>query len=168
MTWHHLISQQLRITSSTFQQHLCQQPLIICCRKTITMASLGCAKGASAARSFIRIAKRGCATAATQSSAPLEFLLPRAITKTNAHTAFPLHSSSHHLSTCYSIRKLAISYPGQQPQRRTFAITASRRATTCVLNPQTDEDGNEIMLEITPRAAKVHTHAMECAPGAMS
>ncbi|GAB0132574.1 hypothetical protein EsDP_00001006 [Epichloe bromicola] len=118
------------------------------------MASLGCAKGASAARTFIRIAKRGCSTAATQSSAPLEFLLPRAITKTNTHTAFPLHSSSHHLNTCYSIRKLAITYSGQQPQRRTFAITASQRATTCVLNPQTDEDGNEMMLEITPRAAK--------------
>ena len=42
--------------------------------------------------------------------------------------------------------------------RRYFSNTTSRRATHAILNPQQDEDGNDMMLEITPRAAKVSTH----------
>jgi iron-sulfur cluster assembly accessory protein len=38
--------------------------------------------------------------------------------------------------------------------RRGFTATASQRATICVQNPQKDEDGNDMILEITPRAAK--------------
>jgi hypothetical protein len=36
-----------------------------------------------------------------------------------------------------------------------FAHTARRGYTQAVYNPQQDEDGNDMTLEITPRAAKV-------------
>ncbi|KAG5980377.1 hypothetical protein E4U55_004087 [Claviceps digitariae] len=121
------------------------------------MASLSCPSGASsAAKLFLRIAKRGYSTSATlRTSAPLEFLLPRAITKKDCRAAYLLHNSRNHHAACYSIRNPAISPVSiQQPQRRTFSATATQRATTCVLNPQKDEDGKQMMLEITPRAAK--------------
>src|SRR5262249_42804767 len=38
---------------------------------------------------------------------------------------------------------------------RAFSTTPSRSATHAIYNPQRDEDGKEMMLEITPRAAKV-------------
>lgn len=38
---------------------------------------------------------------------------------------------------------------------RTFSTSPACRATYAIFNPQVDEDGNEMMLEITPRAAKV-------------
>ncbi|KAG5953244.1 hypothetical protein E4U53_006257 [Claviceps sorghi] len=122
------------------------------------MASLSCANGASsAARSFLRIANRGYFTAATQrTSAPLEFLLPRANIETDCYAAYLLRSSRHHHTACHSIRKPAISHVSIQksPQQRNFTATTIQRATTCVLNPQTDENGKQMMLEITPRAAK--------------
>ncbi|KAL2189123.1 hypothetical protein L209DRAFT_763703 [Thermothelomyces heterothallicus CBS 203.75] len=37
---------------------------------------------------------------------------------------------------------------------RTFSTSAACRATHAIFNPQVDEDGDEMMLEITPRAAK--------------
>lgn len=36
-----------------------------------------------------------------------------------------------------------------------FSTTAARRETRAIHNPQRDEDGNEMVLEITPRAANV-------------
>ncbi|KAG6039664.1 hypothetical protein E4U41_002332 [Claviceps citrina] len=120
------------------------------------MSSLSCANGAlSAARLFLRIANYGCSIAATRRpSAPLEFLLPRAISKTSCHAAFLRRPSKSHHAACYSIRNLAISRVAvQQAPRRNFTATATQRATICVLNPQTDEDGKQMILEITPRAA---------------
>ncbi|KAG6011127.1 hypothetical protein E4U43_008499 [Claviceps pusilla] len=121
------------------------------------MASLNCANVAtSAARLFLRIANRAYSTTATQGpSVPLEFLLPRAVIKTDRRAAYPLRSSRNHHAACHSIRRPAIRHDFiPQPQQRTFTATATQRATTCVLNPQTDEDGKTMMLEITPRAAK--------------
>ncbi|KAG5939961.1 hypothetical protein E4U60_000688 [Claviceps pazoutovae] len=121
------------------------------------MASLRCSNSASSvARSFLRIANRGYSTSTTlRTSAPLEFLLPRAMTKTDFHTSFPLHSSRHYRATCRSIRGPTVGQTStRQSQQRNFTAAATRGATTCVLNPQTDEDGNQMMLEITPRAAK--------------
>ncbi|KID88438.1 FeS cluster biogenesis [Metarhizium guizhouense ARSEF 977] len=119
------------------------------------MVSVGCANGASAARSFIQIAKRGYSTAAARSSAPLEFLLPRTVSTTHCHAAFLLRSTKTTRTGSASLRGTPFSGGLRQSQKRTFTATASRQATVCVLNPQKDEDGNEMMLEITPRAAKV-------------
>lgn len=38
---------------------------------------------------------------------------------------------------------------------RSFAYTSRRSYTQAVYNPQQDEDGNDMNLDITPRAAKV-------------
>ncbi|KAJ2969012.1 hypothetical protein NQ176_g8888 [Zarea fungicola] len=38
--------------------------------------------------------------------------------------------------------------------KRAFTSSAPRKATVCIQNPVKDEDGNEMLLEITPRAAK--------------
>ncbi|KAI6779153.1 putative iron-sulfur cluster assembly accessory protein Isa2 [Emericellopsis cladophorae] len=37
---------------------------------------------------------------------------------------------------------------------RYFSASPARKATVCVRNPLKDEDGNDMILEITPRAAK--------------
>ncbi|KAK4250612.1 putative iron sulfur assembly protein [Corynascus novoguineensis] len=37
---------------------------------------------------------------------------------------------------------------------QTFSTSFTRRATHAIFNPQVDDEGNEMMLEITPRAAK--------------
>jgi hypothetical protein len=38
---------------------------------------------------------------------------------------------------------------------RFFSFTPARYGTQAILNPQVDDDGKEMILEITPRAAKV-------------
>lgn len=40
-------------------------------------------------------------------------------------------------------------------QQRTFSTSPAACATHTIFNPQLDEDGNEMKLEITPRAANV-------------
>ncbi|KAK9412904.1 putative FeS cluster biogenesis domain-containing protein [Seiridium unicorne] len=44
--------------------------------------------------------------------------------------------------------------------RRAFSVTSQRSKTQAIRNPQADEDGNEMMLEITPRAAQRLTKIM--------
>ncbi|KAH6658026.1 hypothetical protein BKA67DRAFT_506220, partial [Truncatella angustata] len=43
---------------------------------------------------------------------------------------------------------------------RMFSATSMSRKTQAIRNPQVDEDGNEMMLEITPRAAQRLTKIM--------
>ena len=40
-------------------------------------------------------------------------------------------------------------------QRRTFGTTPPRRGTEAIFNPQRDDEGEEMILAITPGAAKV-------------
>lgn len=59
-----------------------------------------------------------------------------------------------------SARRIIAAQQQQQQQhlRRGFSTTVPRRAgTEAIYNPQNDEDGKEMVLEITPRAAKVRT-----------
>jgi hypothetical protein len=45
---------------------------------------------------------------------------------------------------------------------RQFSVSSTREATVCVQNPLKDDDGNDMILEITPRAAKVgYVHIVE-------
>ncbi|KAF5009587.1 hypothetical protein FDECE_4191 [Fusarium decemcellulare] len=119
------------------------------------MARLHCAHAQSTARSFIQLARRSYSTPASQSSAPLDFLVPRcappstirttelsaAASRTNAH------SGSRSLRRPWGIKLQPLA-------RRSFATSTARQQTRAILNPQKDEDGNDMMLEITERAAK--------------
>ena len=49
----------------------------------------------------------------------------------------------------------SILSPSQSPNARLFTTSAARKATHTLFNPQKDEDGNEMILEVTERAAKV-------------
>ena len=77
------------------------------------------------------------------------------------------NSKKHHSSSADSGRKWlaprpsarGIAPPSRILLRREFSTTTSRRRTQAVYNPIDDEDGNEMLLEITPRAAKVSPEA---------
>ncbi|VUC20373.1 unnamed protein product [Clonostachys rosea] len=105
------------------------------------MVPVRCTRSPSTARSFINIAIRrysSTSTSAQKSSPPLDFLVPRWVQSSNIRTTVP------------QSLKLAVRHDS----RRAFATTIPRPATVCVKNPIKDEDGSEMMLEITPRAAK--------------
>lgn len=136
--------------------------------RTYTMAPfalpLSCSHSLSAAKLFVQLApKRG-------SEPVLEFLLPQS---RSAISRRPFHSSSvqaRRADTSTSTRhgsfpsSVAWSVPrGMLPvntapstiMSKPFAHTTRRGYTQAVYNPQQDEDGNDMTLEITPRAAKV-------------
>lgn len=135
---------------------------------------LGCSNSLSAAKLFVQLApKRG-------SEPVLEFLLPRS---RSAISRRSLHSSSvqaRRVATSTGTRHGNFSdtagwsiprgmlHANSAPSTtlKPFAHTARRRYTQAVFNPQQDEDGNDMTLEITPRAAKVcfrqHTHLITC------
>lgn len=111
------------------------------------MTPLRCTSTVSAARSFVQIAKRRyCNAAASSTSAHLDFLIP-----SNA-----LRSAANAAARGQGPSKLSVPFISSNSLQytRRFSTTTVRRATVCVQNPQTDEDGNEMTLEITARAAK--------------
>ncbi|KAH8170707.1 iron-sulfur cluster biosynthesis domain-containing protein [Sarocladium implicatum] len=114
------------------------------------MAPLHCVKTAFTARTFLRLANRTYATVPTCSAAPLEFLIPR---WTPEHATRHLHKPLGSPTKRVALRTTSHA-TSRQLSRRAFGTTTARRATVCVRNPQKDEDGNDMMLEITPRAAK--------------
>jgi len=97
----------------------------------------------SAAASFLQIAPRRCFQS---SSAPLlDFLAPQA----------QLSMWSPHSTRSYNQpRELH-----QSRKQRCFSTTGRRKATKAIVNATKDDDGNEMLLDITPRAAKVHTRS---------
>ncbi|PNY19961.1 Iron-sulfur cluster assembly 2, mitochondrial [Tolypocladium capitatum] len=116
------------------------------------MTPLRCANSASSARSFVQIARRGYSTTTVHSAAPLDFLVPRrAITSRLRAVDASARPSNQ---TIRSTKPTLLRHSIQCPQKRPFSASAIRSGTTCILNPQKDEDGNDMMLEITPRAAK--------------
>ncbi|OAQ92497.1 iron sulfur cluster assembly-related protein [Purpureocillium lilacinum] len=116
------------------------------------MTPLRCANGTSAARSFVQIASRGYSTSTVYATAPLDFLVPRgaALVRGRIDSALPRALCLRPRSPTFS----PLPAPIQRSQIRNFSASVIHNATTCVLNPQKDEDGNDMMLEITPRAAK--------------
>ncbi|KAM0428273.1 hypothetical protein ACHAPT_007174 [Fusarium lateritium] len=127
------------------------------------MASFHCANAPSAARSFIQLARRSYSTTASQSSpTPLEFLVPRCapsrlrVTKVSTTASVtPFHARKPSSPRWLWRSKL------HAPAARTFSTSAARQQTRAILNPQEDEDGKEMMLEITERAAKRLSKIME-------
>lgn len=93
---------------------------------------------------------------------PILDLLPRLQTSSRrAHFATaqqPRHTSARLLQSIGSRnpqwKPQVPTNPLAQGAMRFFRGSASRRATHALLNPQVDEDGKEMVLDITPRAAK--------------
>ncbi|KAL6850860.1 [4Fe-4S] proteins maturation [Amphichorda felina] len=115
------------------------------------MMPLRCAN-APTARSFLRLANRSfystaSAPAVQSSGAPLEFLVPRSVLRPSASAARTSYSDL----TSSALRAFGSTI--RCGPRRSFTVSAARRATVCVQNPVKDEDGKEMVLEITPRAA---------------
>ncbi|KAK6851492.1 hypothetical protein PG995_011617 [Apiospora arundinis] len=133
------------------------------------MRSSRCANAASAARLFVQLS-RSCAPQQRSSSSVFDILLPPSFT-----TARSFHSRS---STAAAQRYFAAAadthlqsrspVSSSLPRRitisacaacttpttiRAFSSTSARPMTQAIYNPQKDDDGNDMVLEITPRAA---------------
>jgi iron-sulfur cluster assembly 2 len=114
------------------------------------MARIHCANAQSTATSFIQLARRSYTTA-PQTSTPLEFLIPRytlSSRRRNPQITIAQSRTYAHLRRSWDLKSKGTA-------TRQFSTTTIRQKTRAILNPQQDEDGNEMMLEITERAAKV-------------
>ncbi|KAF9771068.1 hypothetical protein IL306_011286 [Fusarium sp. DS 682] len=113
------------------------------------MARIHCANTQSTATSFIQLARRSYATT-TQSSTPLEFLTPRCTPSSRLRA--PQITIAR--SRAYPHLRRSWDFKLKETATRQFSTSAVRQKTRAILNPQKDEDGNEMTLEITERAAK--------------
>ena len=76
-----------------------------------------------------------------------DFLLPSStINKHHAYTKSHRHGPL--LQSCPAC-------PGHPLQRRMFSVFPAARAAVVTANPRKDEDGNEMLIDITSRASKV-------------
>ncbi|RDW70264.1 hypothetical protein BP5796_08661 [Coleophoma crateriformis] len=100
--------------------------------RRITQSCLhhGASTSTSAARAFLQLAPRRT----LHTTHPLEFLVPAA--------RRPAQSRS--------LRKQPALL---HPSARSFTSSPERRQTTAVVNPRKDDDGNDMNVEITPRAS---------------
>ncbi|UNI18001.1 [4Fe-4S] proteins maturation [Purpureocillium takamizusanense] len=116
------------------------------------MTPLRCVNGASAARSFVQVASRGYSTGTAYATVLPDFLVPRgaAFVRRRIDRTLPRAPCSSSRPS----RSSHMSSPTRACQIRNFSASVVHNATTCVLNPQKDEDGKDMVLEITPRAAK--------------
>ncbi|KPM39638.1 hypothetical protein AK830_g6930 [Neonectria ditissima] len=114
-----------------------------------------CSNAPSAARSFLQLANRSFSSTTAPSSSPLEFLLPRCVPSSAIRSPRISSASSRAYTHAQNVnlarpREFAVPITS----RRHFSSSSARQQTRNILNAQKDEDGNEMMLEITPRAAK--------------
>ncbi|ETS75415.1 hypothetical protein PFICI_12359 [Pestalotiopsis fici W106-1] len=119
-----------------------------------------CINPPSAARLFVQLS-----AGARQSSSILEVFLPRQQqirhlrTVTTVQHPRSSNPSVHHRAVRHHASLESAS--SRSFARRAFSSTSSRRRTQAIRNPQVDEEGKEMMLEITPRAAQRLTKIME-------
>ncbi|WYZ40026.1 hypothetical protein EsH8_IV_000367 [Colletotrichum jinshuiense] len=116
--------------------------------------SLRCVHAPSSANIFVQLARR---TPTSTPPAPiLSVLIPRWKPAAVATARVSIGASRSCSSEAFSrirapqrfVRRIVLQ------QTRTFTVSATRSQTRCAYNPQTDEDGQEMKLEITDRAGK--------------
>ncbi|KAH7140624.1 hypothetical protein EDB81DRAFT_885347 [Dactylonectria macrodidyma] len=126
------------------------------------MARIRCSKAPSAARSFLQLVRRNYSSTTTASAAPLEFLFPRCAPPSPSQFAQVSPISSRAFAHAQHINSSrSKEFALHAPSRRHFSSSSALHQTRSILNTQTDEDGNEMMLEITPRAAKRLSQIMD-------
>ncbi|KAI0448148.1 hypothetical protein F4803DRAFT_10909 [Xylaria telfairii] len=110
------------------------------------MPPLRCKNPPSTAKLFVQLCARS-------SSSILDVLLPP---RTQARALSIRAARNSPARTPISSRLGAAVHAQSQvsaSSRRTFTVSSSLAKTLAIHNPQTDEDGNDMLLEITPRAA---------------
>ncbi|KAI1107198.1 hypothetical protein F4804DRAFT_219812 [Jackrogersella minutella] len=108
----------------------------------------------SFAKFFVRLTNASSPSPLCSNTSILDVLLPPPRARSfhlaaAARQAVPLRSRSRNTRP----RSDGNSSMPAAAARRPFSMTASRRKTQVAYNPQKDEDGNDMLLEITPRAA---------------
>lgn len=127
---------------------------------------LSCSNSLSAAKLFVQLAPK-------RSSEPvLEFLLPRgrsavprrtfhrsSVRVRRADTTTGTQHGSFQATVGWRIPRETLFGNAENPATisKPFAQASRRAYTQAVYNPQQDADGNDMTLEITPRAAKVRS-----------
>uniref|UniRef100_L2GAD3 Iron-sulfur cluster assembly accessory protein n=1 Tax=Colletotrichum fructicola (strain Nara gc5) TaxID=1213859 RepID=L2GAD3_COLFN len=119
--------------------------------------SLRCLHAPSSANVFVQLAYRSVPTPTTASAPILSVLIPRWNTDTT--TNHPGGARKHSTEALSRTRPTPQNFARRNAatkhqQIRKFTASATRRQTRCVYNPQNDEDGKEMVLEITDRAGK--------------
>jgi len=102
---------------------------------TRSCSQLASSNSTSAARAFLQLAPRRY----LHSTPPLEFLLP----------SVPLTTIRHGWAGD------AGALNASRRNRRAFAASSKRQQTTAIVNPKKDDGGNDMHVEITPRASNV-------------
>ncbi|CAJ2506381.1 Uu.00g005110.m01.CDS01 [Anthostomella pinea] len=108
------------------------------------MPPLRCANSPPAAKLFLQLCA-GRSSVPPAASSILDVLLPA-------------HTRTYHLAATRNPTTRTAAIPAQSSlrqdvARRSFSSTSAWRRTQAIYNPQQDEDGNEMLMEITPRAA---------------
>ncbi|KXX74648.1 Iron-sulfur assembly protein 2 [Madurella mycetomatis] len=124
------------------------------------MPKLRCSNAPTPANLFVQLSMRRSATAPSRFPI-LDLLLPLA-SRTTSTPSIRAHRAVSTATKTFSAARNNIPWrsahaprlPLTAPPLCTFTTSAVNRATHALLNPQLDEDGKEMVLEITPRAAK--------------
>lgn len=125
------LSNLYKLNFTPFQRNMATRSITRSC------SQMAHSSPSSAARAFLQLAPRRY----FQTAPPLDFLLP----------SIPSTSIRRGRRTQPSVLKT-------QPSR-TFTSSPIRRATHVVVNPKKDDDGNDMTVEITPRASNVRLFA---------
>lgn len=121
------------------------------------MPPIRCANGPSVAKLFVQLSARS-------SNPILDVLLPPRTQARAFYARVSRNGAPHKPSTPIprswvaadaTARRQSVVDKSRSRSRRPFSTSGLLAKTLAIHNPQTDEDGNEMMLEITPRAANV-------------